>query len=145
MESDLSGSGIDCAAGDSFGVFPVNDPGLVAQVLEALHAPAIAGHTLAEVLAREVCLKSAPDALFTLISYLVGGERKAKARALANGEDLGRDAADVLAALTKFPGIRPDPEALIECRSRCSRGFIPSSSPRRHPRPAHADRGCGAL
>ncbi len=120
VEFDVSGSGIDYAAGDSFGVFPVNDPGLVAAVLEALHAPAdfpIAGHTLAEVLAREVCLKSAPDALFTLISYLVGGERKAKARALASGEDPDGDAAtlDVLAALTKFPGIRPDPEALIEC------------------------------
>lgn len=120
VEFDLAGSGIDYAAGDSFGVFPVNDPGLVAAVLEALHAPAdfpIAGHTLAEVLAREVCLKSAPDALFTLISYLVGGERKAKARALANGEDPDGDAAtlDVLAALRKFPGIRPDPEALVEC------------------------------
>lgn len=120
VEFDLAGSGIDYAAGDSFGVFPVNDPALVAQVLEALHAPAdfpIAGHTLTEVLSREVCLKSAPDALFTLISYLVGGERKAKARALANGEDPDGDAAtlDVLAALTKFPGIRPDPEALIEC------------------------------
>ncbi|MFG1346947.1 sulfite reductase subunit alpha [Xanthobacter autotrophicus DSM 431] len=120
IEFDLAGSGIDYAAGDSFGVLPVNDPALVEQVLAALHAPAdfpIAGHTLAEVLAREVCLKSAPDALFTLISYLVGGERKAKARALANGEDPDGDAAtlDVLAALEKFPGIRPDPEALVEC------------------------------
>lgn len=117
---DLSGSGIDYAAGDSFGVFPVNDPALVAAVLAALHAPEdfpIAGKTLGEVLAREVCLKSAPDALFTLISYLVGGDRRAKARALAAGEDPDGDAAtlDVLAALEKFPGIRPDPEAVIEC------------------------------
>ncbi|MFG1301112.1 sulfite reductase subunit alpha [Xanthobacter sp. V3C-3] len=120
IEFDLEGSGIDYVAGDSFGVFPVNDPDLVASVLAALHAPAdfpIADKTLAEVLAREVCLKSAPDALFTLISYLVGGERKAKARALAAGEDPDGDAGtlDVLAALEKFPGIRPDPEALVEC------------------------------
>lgn len=120
IEFDLAGSGIDYAAGDSFGVFPVNDPDLVAAVLAALHAPAdfpIADKTLEEVLAREVCLKSAPDALFTLISYLVGGARKAKARALAAGEDPDGDATtlDVLAALEKFPGIRPDPEALVEC------------------------------
>lgn len=120
IEFDLAGSGIDYAAGDSFGVFPVNDAGLVEQVLAALHAPAdfpIAGKTLSEVLAREVCLKSAPDALFTLVSYIVGGERKAKARALAGGEDPDGDAAtlDVLAAIEKFPGIRPDPEAFIEC------------------------------
>ncbi|MEP9352982.1 sulfite reductase subunit alpha [Xanthobacter sp. KR7-65] len=120
VEFDLAGSGIDYAAGDSFGVFPLNDPGLVAAVLDALHAPPdfpIAETTLGEVLSREVCLRSAPDALFTLISYLVGGERKAKARALANGEDPDGDAAtlDVLAALEKFPGIRPDPEAFVEC------------------------------
>lgn len=120
IEFDLAGSGIDYAAGDSFGVFPVNDPDLVAAVLAALHAPPdfpIAEKTLGEVLSREVCLKSAPDALFTLVSYLVGGERKAKARALANGEDPDGDAAtlDVLAALEKFPGIRPDPEAFVEC------------------------------
>ncbi|QRG06525.1 sulfite reductase subunit alpha [Xanthobacter dioxanivorans] len=120
IEFELSGSGIDYVAGDSFGVFPVNDPDYVAAVLAALHAPPdfpIADKTLGEVLSREVCLKSAPDALFTLISYLVGGERKAKAQALASGEDPDGDAAtlDVLAALEKFPGIRPDPEAFVEC------------------------------
>ncbi|MFG1278482.1 sulfite reductase subunit alpha [Xanthobacter autotrophicus] len=120
IEFDLAGSGIDYVAGDSFGVFPVNDPDLVAAVLSALHAPPdfpIADKTLGEVLSREVCLKSAPDALFTLISYITGGDRKAKARALASGEDPDGDAAtlDVLAALEKFPGIRPDPEALVEC------------------------------
>ena len=54
--------------------------------------------------------------LFELISYLTGGERRQKAKRLAAGEDPDGDAAtlDVLAALHKFPGIRPDPEAFIE-------------------------------
>jgi sulfite reductase (NADPH) flavoprotein alpha-component len=54
--------------------------------------------------------------LFQLISYLTGGERRKKAKALATGDDPDGDAGtlDVLAALHKFPGIRPDPEAFIE-------------------------------
>src|ERR1700686_403097 len=54
--------------------------------------------------------------LFQLISYLTGGDRKKKAQALAAGQDPDGDAAalDVLAALQKFPGIRPDPEAFVE-------------------------------
>jgi len=120
VEFDLEGSGISYAVGDSLGLFPVNDPALVAAVLAALDAPAdfpIAGQTLAEVLTHGVCLGAAPDSLFTLISYLTGGARKAKAKALAAGEDPDGDAAalDVLGALEKFPGLRPDPEAFIEC------------------------------
>jgi sulfite reductase (NADPH) flavoprotein alpha-component len=54
--------------------------------------------------------------LFQFISYLTGGDRKKKAKALSEGQDPDGDAAtlDVLAALHKFPGIRPDPEAFIE-------------------------------
>jgi sulfite reductase (NADPH) flavoprotein alpha-component len=71
---------------------------------------------LREVLTDGVALSPAPDMLFELISYLTGGERKQKAKRLAAGEDPDGDAAtlDVLAALHKFPGIRPDPEAFIE-------------------------------
>ena len=119
IDFDLEGSGIDYRAGDSFGLFPQNDPTLVEAVIAALHAPAdfpIGEKTLAEVLLREVSLGAAPDPLFTLISYVTGGARKALAKALAAGEDPDGDAAslDVLAALEKFPGIRPDPEAFIE-------------------------------
>jgi sulfite reductase (NADPH) flavoprotein alpha-component len=54
--------------------------------------------------------------LFELISCLTGGERRQKAKRLAAGEDPDGDAAtlDVLAALHKYSGIRPDPEAFIE-------------------------------
>jgi sulfite reductase (NADPH) flavoprotein alpha-component len=54
--------------------------------------------------------------LFQLFSYITGGERRQKAKALSAGSDPDGDAAtiDVLAAIEKFPGIRPDPEAFIE-------------------------------
>ncbi len=139
IDFDLEGSGIDYVAGDSFGIFPVNDPALVDQVIAALHAPEdfpIADQTLRQVLTTQTCLKSPPDALFQLISYLVGGERKAKARALAAGEDPDGDAAllDVLAAIEKFPGLRPDPEAFIECLEPLQpRLYSISSSPRATP------------
>src|SRR5262249_34425847 len=71
---------------------------------------------LRDVLIDGVSLGTAPDMLFQLFSYLTGGDRRQKAKALAAGEDPDGDAAtlDVLAAIEKFPGIRPDPEAFIE-------------------------------
>jgi sulfite reductase (NADPH) flavoprotein alpha-component len=119
IEFDLAECGLDYEVGDCFGVFPANDPGLVEAVIEALEAPAdfpIGGRPLRAVLTDGVSLSPAPDMLFQLISYLTGGERRQKAKALAEGRDPDGDAAvlDVLAALQKFPGIRPDPEAFIE-------------------------------
>ena len=83
-----------------------------------------------------VSLSPAPDMLFQLISYLTGGERRQKAKALAAGEDPDGDAAnlDVLAALQKFPGIRPDPEAFIEALDPLQpRVYSISSSPECNP------------
>jgi sulfite reductase (NADPH) flavoprotein alpha-component len=119
VEFDLAECGLDYEVGDSFGVYPNNDPALVDAVIAALGAPAdfpIGGRMLREVLTDGVSLSPAPDMLFQLISYLTGGERRKKAQALAAGQDPDGDAAviDVLHALQKFPGIRPDPEAFIE-------------------------------
>src|ERR1700726_119049 len=119
IDIDLAQSGIDYAVGDSFGMFPHNEPALVYAVLAALGAPPdfpIAGRPLRDVLTDGVSLGVAPDMLFQLISYITGGERRQKAKALGSGGDPDGDAAtlDVLAALEKFPGIRPDPEAFIE-------------------------------
>ena len=91
----------------------------------------------------DVSLGAAPDNLFQLLSYVLGGERRAKARALANGEDPDGDAAtlDVLAALRKFEGARPDPEAVLEALDPLApRLYSISSSPKADPWPRLADR-----
>ena len=119
LEFDLTGTGIDYVVGDSFGIFPANDPALVEAVIAALQAPAdfpIGGRTLREVLTDGVSLGTAPDMLFQLYSYITGGTRRQAAKALGSGADPHGDAAslDVLAAIEKFAGVRPDPEAFIE-------------------------------
>ncbi len=119
IDIDLADTALDYVVGDSFGIFSANDHGLVAAILAELQMPAdfsIGARTLREVLTDGVSLAPAPDMLFELISYLTGGERRQKAKRLAAGEDPDGDAAtlDVLAALHKFPGVRPDPEAFIE-------------------------------
>jgi sulfite reductase (NADPH) flavoprotein alpha-component len=139
IEFDLTGTGLDYTVGDSFGIYPANDPTLVAQVIEAINAPAdfpVGGKPLEDVLMHDMSLGPAPDMLFELISYMVGGERKAMAKALAKGEDPDGDAAtlDVLAAVQKFPGIRPDPEAFVECLEGLQpRLYSISSSPKVDP------------
>jgi sulfite reductase (NADPH) flavoprotein alpha-component len=119
IEFDLAECGLDYEVGDSFGIFPANDPALVDAIIAALDAPPdfpIGGRTLHAVLSDGVSLSPAPDMLFQFISFLTGGERRVKAKKLAAGQDPDGDAAtlDVLAALQKFPNIRPDPEAFIE-------------------------------
>jgi len=119
VDFDLSGCGLDYVVGDSFGIFARNDLGHVDQIialLGALHTTDVRGKTLREVLTDDVSLAPAPDSLFELISFITGGAQREKARALAQGEDPDGDAAtlDVMAALQKFSGVRPHPEAFVE-------------------------------
>lgn len=119
IECDLEGSGIDYVVGDSFGVFARNDLGLVDQIIAVLgasHMTQVNGKSLRDVLRDDVSLSPAPDTLFELLSFVSGGVLREKARALAQGEDPDGDAAnlDVLAALQKFMGVRPHPEAFVE-------------------------------
>src|SRR5262249_43640118 len=119
IDIDLAGCKLDYTVGDSFGIAPTNDPALVDAVIRALGAPAdfpIGGRTLREVLLDGMSLSPAPDMLFQLFSYLTGGDRRLKAKALAAGEDPDGDAAtlDVLAAVEKFPRVPPHPAAFIE-------------------------------
>src|SRR5207244_9916356 len=118
VEIDLADCGLEYRVGDSFGIFPTNDPALADAVLRAIDAPPdfpIGGRTLREVLIDGVSLAPAPDMLFQLISYLTGGERRQKAKSLADGGDPEGDAEalGVLAALGKFRGVRPDPGAFL--------------------------------
>jgi sulfite reductase (NADPH) flavoprotein alpha-component len=138
IEIDIAACGLAYEAGDSLGVFAQNDPRLVDEVLGVIDAPAdfpIGGRALRDVLIEDVSLGAAPDMLFQLISYLTGGTRRLCAQALARGEDPDGDAAtlDVLGALQKFPGLRPDPEAFVEALEPLQpRLYSISSSPRAH-------------
>jgi sulfite reductase (NADPH) flavoprotein alpha-component len=119
VEIDLSACGLSYDVGDSLGVFAKNSPALVDMILAKLGVPPdfpIADKTIRDALIDDTSLFPAPDPLFELISYMTGGERRQKARALAKGDDPDGDAEtlDVLAALEKFPGIHPDPEAFME-------------------------------
>jgi sulfite reductase (NADPH) flavoprotein alpha-component len=119
IDFDLSGCGLDYVVGDSFGIFASNDLGHVDQIIALLgasHTTEVRGKTLREVLRDDVSLAPAPDTLFELISFITGGAQREKARALAQGEDPDGDAAtlDVMAALQKFSGVRPHPEAFVE-------------------------------
>jgi sulfite reductase (NADPH) flavoprotein alpha-component len=119
IDFDLSASFLDYVVGDCFGLFAQNDLGLVDQVIALLgasHTTKVNGKTLREALTTEVSLSPAPDKLFELISFITGGAQREKARALAQGEDPDGDAAtlDVMAALQKFSGVRPHPEAFVE-------------------------------
>ena len=120
IDIDLTEAGIEYTVGDSFGLFPENDPELVDLVIAAIGAPRdfpIGDKTFADYLRTEASLGMAPDALFELVSYITGGERRAKAKLLAKGEDPDGDihTLDVLGVLEKFPSLRPDPEAFVEC------------------------------
>jgi sulfite reductase (NADPH) flavoprotein alpha-component len=139
IEFDLSAAGLDYTVGDSFGVFPENDPALVREVLLTLWADPDeerGGRTLAHIVANDFSLSPAPDSLFQLFSYLTGGEKRSKAKALAAGEDPDGDAAtlDVLAALRKFSGVRPSVDAFLEALEPLQpRLYSISSSPKEEP------------
>jgi sulfite reductase (NADPH) flavoprotein alpha-component len=139
VEFDLTKSGLDYVVGDSFGIMPVNEPALVDAIIKALEAPSdfpIGGRTLREVLTDGVSLSPAPDMLFQLYSYVTGGDRRQKAKALSAGDDPDGDAKtlDVLATIEKFRGIRPDPEAFIEALDPLQpRLYSISSSLKAHP------------
>ena len=117
---DISGTGLTYAPGDSLGLYPSNDGALVDAVLAQIAAPAdfpVAGKTMRQALIEDYALGPASDALFELMGYVAGGERRRKAKALAKGEDPDGDAEmlDVLAAVESLGPIRPDPEAFLEC------------------------------
>ena len=144
---DISQSGIDYVPGDSFGLMPLNDPALADAVLAAMRAPAnfpvqvrAARSRSATALIEDYSLGAAPDMLFELMSYIVGGERRKKLKALAKGQDPDGDATtyDVLKVLETFGPVHPDPEAFLECLEPLQpRLYSISSSPLATPGELH--------
>ncbi|RVU17767.1 sulfite reductase subunit alpha [Methylobacterium oryzihabitans] len=143
IEIDLAGTGIDYVVGDSLGLFPANAPALADTVIaelgarpERVIATKLGEKTLREHLLTNYALGAAPDGLFQLLSLLTSGAQRRKAQALANGEDPDGDIAylDVLAALHKFPGARPDAEVFLEALDELQpRLYSISSSPKADP------------
>ena len=119
VEFDLAECGLDYIVGDAFGIVAQNDPRLVDAVIALLGArpdAEIGGKSLHAKLMTDCALGPAPDALFQLISYVTGGEARAKARRLAAGEDPDGDLdrLDVLGTLHKFSQARLSSEAFVE-------------------------------
>ncbi len=139
IELDISAAGLSYTVGNSFGIYPENSPALVAEVLAALGVSANderGGRRLGDCLRTDVSLGAAPDTLFQLFSYVTGGARRQLAKALAAGDDPDGDAAtlDVLGALRKFAGVRPDAEAVLEALDPLQpRLYSISSSPKAAP------------
>ncbi|GJD94315.1 sulfite reductase subunit alpha [Methylobacterium iners] len=139
IEIDLTGTPIEYVVGDSLGLFPGNPPALVDAVIAELGARPermIGAKTLRNRLLTDYALGAAPDGLYQLLSLLTSGEARRKAQALAAGEDPDGDAAflDVLGALHKFPGARPDAEVFLEALDDLQpRLYSISSSPKADP------------
>jgi sulfite reductase (NADPH) flavoprotein alpha-component len=140
---DLSATGLAYVPGDSFGLIPSNDQALVHSVLAAMKAPGdfpVGGKTFREALSNDYALGLAPDMLFEFASYLVGGSRRQKLKALAKGQDPDGDAAtfDVLKVIEAFGPMHPDPEAFLECLEPLQpRLYSISSSPLATPGELH--------
>ncbi|MFH6784674.1 MULTISPECIES: sulfite reductase subunit alpha [Methylobacterium] len=143
VEIDLAGTGIDYVVGDSLGLFPANAPALADAVIaelgarpERIIATKLGEKTLRDHLLTNYSLGGAPDGLFQLLSLLTSGAQRKKAQALSAGEDPDGDAAflDVLGALHKFPGARPDAEVFLEALDELQpRLYSISSSPKADP------------
>jgi sulfite reductase (NADPH) flavoprotein alpha-component len=140
---DLTNTGLSYEPGDSFGLMPSNDPALVDAVLAAMKAPGdfpIGEKSFRQALIEDYGLGLAPDMLFVFASFMVGGARRQKLKALAKGQDPDGDAAtyDVLKVLETFGPMHPDPEAFLECLEPLQpRLYSISSSPMATPGEVH--------
>jgi sulfite reductase (NADPH) flavoprotein alpha-component len=146
---DLEGSGFTYEPGDSLGIYPENDPGLVAGIVAALGAkgdeevisPAGHGEMLTEALTRRTDLSACPPALCALLAEVATHSGEANTlRVMAAGEDVDEpgEVLDVLDLLTLFPSARPTPAAFLAALNLLQpRLYSISSSQRMHPDQVH--------
>jgi len=146
---DLKGTGLDYVPGDSLGVMPANDPGLVQGIISAFDAdPMIEvgdgnGHsrTFGAALLEDKDLRTPSEATFKLLANAATDKDEAvKLCLMAEDEDPDGDLddLDLLDLLEKFPSARPDSKAFIETLEELQpRLYSISSSPRAHPDEVH--------
>ena len=107
---DLSGTGLAYEPGDSLGVEVANDPTLVDAVMAALAAP----DALRDTLMRERDIARPLDRTLDLLAGAAKNPKEAATlRAMADSEDVGPEAPDLLDLLAHFPSARPPVEDLI--------------------------------
>jgi len=129
--------GVTYKAGDSFGVVPENDPGLVGAIMLRLGLAADARdgeRLIRDVLIHDKALGMAPDALFTLLAETARDpDEKTRLARMAEGADVDGDleTMDVLAALEKFPSVMPEADAFLSALDPLQpRLYSISSSPK---------------
>jgi len=150
---DITGSGLTYKVGDSLGVFPSNDPELVAEILSLLGAR---GDELV-VVPRDPDPVSFHDALFSRLSlaqptvkslqFLAGKTSDASERETLTAllDPTARDSTRAFLAerehvdlLDEFPHARPNPQEFVaQLRRLVPRLYSIASSPRVYPHEVH--------
>jgi len=146
---DLKESNIGFAPGDSLGILPMNDPELVAKIIESLNATPTAevgdgnGHsrTFEQALLEDKDLRMPTDALFRLLAACAEDKETEETLMRLVDDDEASDElddADVLDVLERFPSLKPDPKPFcVTLDDLQPRLYSISSSPRLHPDEAH--------
>ena len=146
FEVSLAGSGLAYEAGDSLGIFPVNDPAEVGAVLAAAGLTGdepveSAGVNLREVLTRQVTLREPSRQLLAAIfekcpeSAELAELIDPEARTIMEDWIDGREVVDILQA---YPQARFTAEELVKVlRKLQPRLYSIASSPRAHPEDIH--------
>jgi sulfite reductase (NADPH) flavoprotein alpha-component len=143
---DLKGSRMDYKVGDALGVFPENDPDLVAWVIEALDAsgaeeviePDGDRVSLYEALLQHYSLGKPTDLMFELLINTANDPEEASALKEMLANDGAAEGDEVLDLLRQFPSARPEPYEFVTALNPLQpRLYSISSSLKAHPEEVH--------
>lgn len=143
---DLAGSGLTYQPGDSLGIYPHNDPGLVAEVIAALGAPSRTpvtlddgtSLTLEEALRERLDITAPSDEVLALLAGIAADRDEGRALAALAEEGLDDSPLDILDILQRHPSARPEPQPFVASLGRLRpRLYSIASSQRLHPDEVH--------
>jgi len=143
---DLKGSKMEYKVGDALGVFPENDPDLVAWVIEALDAsgaeevmePDGDRVSLYEALLQHYSLGKPTDLMFELLINRATDPEEASALKDMLANDGAAEGDEVLDLLRQFPSARPEPYEFVTALNPLQpRLYSISSSLKAHPEEVH--------
>lgn len=143
---DLSNSGLTYKPGDSLGVYPRNDPALVASVIGELGVAADTGVTVGEGVSLRLdealgdwldITAPSDDVLELMAAAATDGEEASALTALAE-QGLDDSPLDVFDILKRYPSARPDVQSFAGRLGRLRpRLYSIASSQRMHPNEVH--------